>query len=163
MFHTAISFLRSTVKALAFLAVFNVAFGATAVASVPRASSYIIGVIAEPIALELRGPTSFLDLFDTVITFALVRTVQALALLAIVVVVCCPAAISSVPIASSVVVLIVAVLVASPFRLPATPLYGFRARIFLSFVRTVPALALLAIFEVVACPTTVPSIPVAAS
>lgn len=163
LFHTTISFRNSAVKALAFLAVFNVAFISAAVASVPRASSDVVVVIAEAIALELGRPASFLDHFDALITFALVCTIPALALFAVAVVVIRSTAISSVPITSSVVVLVVAVLIAFPIRFHATALYGLRALVGRSFEGAVPAFALLAVLVVVARPTAVPSIPVAAS
>ena len=111
--HAAISS-SLAVKTLAYLTVFDIAFSATAIASIPRASSYVVFVVTKSIAFEVGCPAPFLNDIHATIPFALVSTIQAQAFRTVAIVVVRAAAVSSVPVASRIVVLVITVLVTLP-------------------------------------------------
>ena len=160
--HAAVSF-SLAVKALALLTVFDVALGATAIASVPCASSHVIGIVTKSIAFEIGGPASLLNSIHATIPFGLVRAIPTNAFLTVAIVVTWAAAISSVPTASGIVVLVIAVLVAFPFGFLTSSLNLICAFVCRSFVGAVPAFTLLAILVVVGRATAITSIPIACS
>ena len=160
--HAAISS-SLAVKTLAYLTVFDIAFSATAIASIPRASSYVVFVVTKSIAFEVGCPAPFLNDIHATIPFALVSTIQAQAFRTVAIVVVRAAAVSSVPVASRIVVLVITVLVAFPFGFLAASLNFVCAFVCRSFVLAVPACTLLAVLVVVGRATAIASIPIACS
>ena len=107
----------------------------------------------------VRCTTGAFDGIDALVALNYEGAVQAFAFLTVGIIVR-PAAITTVPVATSVVVLVIAVLVAFPFFLTTFALHGLDTSIALVLELAVQALAVFAIFVVVPLTTTIATVPV---
>lgn len=153
------------IRALAFFAVFvliALATDTTAISVIPGTPGVVVIVVAEAITDKVLCAASTLDFVGAFIAFVLKTAIQTQAFLAISVVVLVPTAIPSIPGATGVVVLVIAILVSLPCWLSTLRFNFPSACVTDSLVVAVFAFAFFA--ETISlCTTTVTAVPIAST